>query len=65
METSNQLEQPDQFYDELANAHKDLELKESADLNARLVLILANQIGSQQVLSECIALAVRVPEPLV
>ncbi|MBV4397730.1 DUF2783 domain-containing protein [Advenella alkanexedens] len=62
MKTVNQLEQPDQFYDELANAHKDLDLPASADLNARLVLILANQIGSQKVLSECIALALCVPE---
>ncbi|NLY63531.1 MAG: DUF2783 domain-containing protein [Alcaligenaceae bacterium] len=64
MKKLNQLEQPDQFYDDLANAHKDLDQQKSAELNARLVLILANQIGSQKVLSECIEFAVRSAEPI-
>ena len=34
---------------------------ESADLDARLVLLLANQIGDQQTLLECIAAARAAP----
>lgn len=65
MKISNQLEKPDQFYDELAHAHQDLDRQASEALNARLVFILANQIGNQKVLSECIALAARVPKSVV
>lgn len=35
----------DDFYEALMAAHEGLSLEESARLNARLVLILANQVG--------------------
>lgn len=41
---------PDGFYDELLEAHRDLSKAESDALNARLVLILANHIGDRGVL---------------
>ncbi len=48
---------PDGFYEALVNAHEQLNENDSAALNARLVLLLANQIGDQNVLLECIAAA--------
>ncbi len=35
----------DDFYEDLLAAHNGLTLEESAALNARLVLLLANQVG--------------------
>ncbi|WP_332685225.1 DUF2783 domain-containing protein [Bosea sp. (in: a-proteobacteria)] len=48
---------PDAAYRLLAEAHRDLDEAHSAALNARLVLILANQIGELEVLREAVALA--------
>ncbi len=53
----NQFSDADAFYEALLDAHEGLGAQESAALNARLLLILANQIGDQGVLSECIAAA--------
>ena len=47
----------DAFYEQLLAAHEGLSQAESAQLNARLILLLANQVGEQQVLAECIAAA--------
>lgn len=47
----------DGFYEALLNAHQGLSANESAALNARLVLILANQIGDAQVLAAAVAAA--------
>jgi hypothetical protein len=47
----------DDFYEALLAAHEGLDDKESAALNARLVLLLANHIGSLPVLREALALA--------
>jgi hypothetical protein len=40
----------DGFYAELMAAHRDLSFEESARLNARLVLLMANAIGDGEVL---------------
>lgn len=48
---------PDAAYRLLAEAHRHLDEAASAALNARLVLILANQIGDVEVLREALALA--------
>ena len=50
---------PDQdgFYDELLNAHDGLSKEQSDALNARLILILANDIGDRDVLREAIKAA--------
>jgi Protein of unknown function (DUF2783) len=53
----NQLQDADGFYEALLDAHSGLSTEQSALLNARLILLLANQIGQQQVLADCIALA--------
>jgi hypothetical protein len=57
MKTENQIEDPDLFYDQLSMLHADLDEARSSDLNARLVLILANQIGDMKVLTDCLNLA--------
>jgi Protein of unknown function (DUF2783) len=53
----NQFTDADSFYEALLDAHTGLSTEQSALLNARLILLLANQIGQQQVLLGCIALA--------
>ncbi|HYP33002.1 MAG TPA: DUF2783 domain-containing protein [Burkholderiaceae bacterium] len=55
--TTPNLEAPDDFYEALIDTHRDLEGDASHALNARLVLLLANHIGSQRVLLEALAAA--------
>lgn len=55
--TDPHLESPDDFYEALIDTHKDLSAAESHALNARLVLLLANHIGSLAVLKEALAAA--------
>ena len=47
----------DQFFDQLVQAHRGLDDAQSEQLNARLVLLLANHIGDLRVLQEALALA--------
>lgn len=47
----------DGFYEALLDAHKNLNAEQSAAFNARLILLLANQIGDAHTLRECIAAA--------
>ncbi len=51
------LPNPDAAYEALVQAHRGASEAESAALNARLVLILANHLGDLGVLKEAIALA--------
>jgi hypothetical protein len=51
------LEAPDPFYEALIETHRDLSEAESHALNARLVLLLANHIGSQAVLLQALTAA--------
>ena len=55
--TTPHLDAPDDFYEALIDAHRDLPLAESHALNARLVLLLANHVGSLAVLKEALAAA--------
>ena len=48
---------PDGLYAAILEAHAGLTDAESAALNARLVLLLANHIGDAAVLAEALALA--------
>ena len=41
---------PDGFYERLIDAHRGLSDADSAFLNARLILLLANQIGDRAIL---------------
>ena len=51
------IDDPDGFYAELLAAHEGLTDDESAALNARLVLVLANIVGSREALSRAISIA--------
>jgi len=57
LETDNRMQDPDRIYRILIDAHRGLTDEESAVLNTRLVLILANQIGDETVITEAVALA--------
>jgi hypothetical protein len=49
--------QGDAIYERLVAAHQGLTDAESGALNARLVLLLANQIGDAEIIAEAIAAA--------
>ena len=51
------IEDPDGFYEALIKAHEGLSTEESFELNVRLLMLLANQVGRSAVLSRCIELA--------
>jgi len=57
MKSEPNIADPDAFYEAWVAAHEGLSEAESADLDARLVLVLANQVGDLQVLLDCIAAA--------
>jgi hypothetical protein len=48
---------PDGFYEELINAQRDLTDEQVALMNAKLILVLANQVGERATLTEALALA--------
>ena len=48
---------PDEFYEELVELHRGLSDEESALVNAKLILLLANHIGDMDVLRAAIAAA--------
>ena len=50
--TTPNLDAPDDFYEALIEAHQGLSTEESHAFNARLVLVLANHIGSTAVLRQ-------------
>ena len=55
--TDPHLDAADDFYEALIDAHRDLPVEQSHALNARLVLLLANHIGSADVLRQALAAA--------
>ncbi len=57
MKSSLHFQDADLFYEQLLDAHTGLPPEESALLNARLILLLANQIGDSRVLQACISAA--------
>src|ERR1700756_1936726 len=57
--TSSNFAKPDDAFRAVVEAHRGLSDEQSADLDAALVLILANHIGDLDVLREAIALAKR------
>jgi hypothetical protein len=59
LSTSSNFARPDDAFRAVVEAHRGLSETESADLDAALVLILANHIGDIAVLREAIALAKR------
>lgn len=57
MNTQPNIPDPDAFHAAWVAAHEGLDESASADLDARLVLLLANQVGDQRILIECIEAA--------
>jgi uncharacterized protein DUF2783 len=59
LSTSSNFTKPDDAFRMIVEAHRGLGDAQSGDLDAALVLILANHIGDIDVLREAIALAKR------
>ena len=59
LSTSSNFTRPDDAFRAIVEAHRGLTDAQSADLDAALVLVLANHIGDMDVLREAIALAKR------
>ena len=57
LNTQPNIARPDDFYQALIEAHAGLSEEQSAALNARLILLLANQVGDLETLKEAIAAA--------
>ena len=51
------IARPDDFYEALINIHRDLTREQSEQVNAKLILLLANHIGDVDVLSEAMRVA--------
>ncbi len=55
--TDPNIPDPDGFYARLIACHEGLSEAESAAVNARLILILANQIGDADMLAQALEMA--------
>ena len=47
----------DAFYAALADIHRDRSPQQSEQINARLILLLANQVGDQAILQQALEIA--------
>lgn len=54
---NNHFQDADAFYEQLLDAHLGLSREESELLNARLILVMAHQLGDTAVLCACIEAA--------
>lgn len=57
LDLSPRIVRPDDFYEALIAAHHGLDDAASMKLNARLVMVLANQVGDMDLLMQAIELA--------
>jgi Protein of unknown function (DUF2783) len=57
MKTELHLTDADLFYEQLLDAHIGLTEAASQLLNARLILLLANQVGEAEILRQCLEAA--------
>ena len=57
LNTEPNIAAPDDFYQELIELHRDLTDEQSALVNAKLILLLANQVGDLALLREAMAAA--------
>lgn len=55
--TAPNLDAPDDFYEALIDAHRNLSPAQSHAFNARLILVLANHIGAVSVLKDALEAA--------
>jgi hypothetical protein len=61
MKIESNLQDADGFYEQLLDAHEGLTPEQSRLLDARLILLLANQVGDAQVLADCVTAARNFP----
>ena len=59
LNTEPNLATPDDFYEELIELHRGLSEEQSALVNAKLILLLANHVGDMSALREAMATAKR------
>lgn len=57
LRTDSAFANPDDFYDVLIAARRDLSEEQSATLNGKLILLLANHIGDLEVIREALDVA--------
>jgi hypothetical protein len=57
LRTETAFPQPDAFYNLLLEAHEGLSEQQSAVVNAKFILLLANHIGDLDVIREALELA--------
>ena len=57
LNTEPNIAAPDDFYEALIEAHRGLSAEQSALVNAKLILLLANHVGDLDVLREAMARA--------
>lgn len=57
LNTTPNIATPDDFYEELIDLHRDLSEEQSALVNAKLVLLLANHVGDLGLLREAMRAA--------
>jgi len=57
LNTEPNIAAPDDFYQDLIDLHRDLSDEQSALVNAKLILLLANHIGDPEVLRAAMAAA--------
>ncbi|MFW2421978.1 MAG: DUF2783 domain-containing protein [Porticoccaceae bacterium] len=57
--TTPNIPNPDDFFAALTDLHRDLSESESQAVNAKLILLLANHVGHNQILEEALTLAVK------
>ena len=57
LNTESNMTAPDDFYESLIALHRDLTENESALVNAKLILLLANHIGDAEVIAAAMAAA--------
>jgi Protein of unknown function (DUF2783) len=57
LRTETSMPDPDAFYAALVDLHRDLTEEQSRLVNAKLILLLANQIGDIVVLREAMGIA--------
>lgn len=57
LDTTIKLSRHDELYQKLLDLHERRSEEESARINARLILILMNQIGDDKIIEEAIELA--------
>ncbi len=59
LNTKPNISDPDDFYHDLISLHADLSDAQSRDVNAKLILLLANHIGDINVLREAMQIALQ------